>query len=106
MLVDLVLAVVAFYFMIPLVAGYFAHSYGRSFWLWFTISTFLPIITHFILIALVYIDEHATKDDQLNRRERAESERIVKELIDSIPEREARYTTNRPPISRAGSRRI
>ncbi|MEJ2005452.1 MAG: hypothetical protein P8X57_10905 [Cyclobacteriaceae bacterium] len=72
MIVDLLLAVVCFYFMIPLVAGYFAHSYGRSFWLWFGISTFLPIITHFILIALVYYDESRTRPDHLNRRERVD----------------------------------
>ncbi len=86
MLVDIVLAVVAFYFSIPLIAGYFAYSYGRSFWLWFTISTFLPIITHFILFILVYMDERVTAKNKLNRRERAESDRLVKELIDSVPE--------------------
>ena len=86
MLVDIVLAVIVFYFMIPTVAGYFAHCYGRSFWLWFTISTFLPIITHFILIALVYHDEWNTSKDQLNRREKAESERLLKELLESMPE--------------------
>ncbi len=86
MLVDIVLAIVAFYMMIPLVAGYFAYSYGRSFWLWFTISTFLPVITHFILIALVYYDEETTSKTELNRRERAESERIVRELIEGMPE--------------------
>ncbi|MCA6074493.1 hypothetical protein [Fulvivirga sedimenti] len=86
MLVDIVLAIVAFYLMIPLVAGYFAYSYGRSFWLWFAISTFLPVITHFILIALVYYDEETTAKTELNRRERAESERIVRELIEGMPE--------------------
>jgi uncharacterized membrane protein len=101
MIIDLLLTVVAFYFMIPLVAGYFAYCYGRSFWLWFTISTFLPIITHFILIALVFYDEKSTKADHLNRRERAESERIVKELIESIPERNIIHSgENRPAITR------
>lgn len=86
MLVDIVLAIAAFYFSIPLIAGYFAYSYGRSFWLWFTISTFLPIITHFILFTLVYFDERTTSKSKLNRRERVESDRLVKELIESIPE--------------------
>ncbi|MEM6361597.1 MAG: hypothetical protein AAGA64_03045 [Bacteroidota bacterium] len=86
MLVDIVLAVAAFYFSIPLIAGYFAYSYGRSFWLWFTISTFFPIITHFILFTLVYMDERVTAKDKLNRRERAESDQLVKDLIESIPE--------------------
>ena len=86
MLVDIVLAIAAFYFSIPLIAGYFAYSYGRSFWLWFAISTFLPIITHFILFTLVYLDERTTSKSKLNRRERVESDRLVKELIESIPE--------------------
>lgn len=107
MIVDLLLTVVAFYFMIPLVAGYFAYCYGRSFWLWFTISTFLPIITHFILIALVYYDESTTKADHLNRRERAESKRIVRELIESIPERKMDHASgNRPPVIRHGRKRL
>ena len=95
MLVDIVLAVIAFYFMIPLVAGYFAYCYGRSFWVWFIISTFLPVITHFILIALVYYDELATSEDKLNRRERAESERMVKELMETLPEAQQKRTVNR-----------
>lgn len=86
MLVDIVLAVAAFYFSIPLVAGYFAYSYGRSFWLWFAISTFFPIITHFVLFTLVYMDERVTAKNRLNRRERAESDRLVQELIESVPE--------------------
>ena len=103
MLVDLVLAVAAFYFMIPLVAGYFAHSYGRSFWLWFTISTFLPIITHFILIGLVYYDEHTTKPDSLNRREQAEADRLVKGLIESMPELQSgkNEKENTPSVAKA-----
>lgn len=87
MLIDIVLAAVAFYFSIPLIAGYFAYSYGRSFWLWFIIGTFLPVITHLVLFAVVYLDEKATAKDKLNRRERVESERLVKDLIGSMSKR-------------------
>ena len=86
MLIDIVLAAAAFYFSIPLIAGYFAYSYGRSFWLWFTISTFFPIVTHFVLFTLVFLDEKATSKNKLNRRERAESDKLVKDLIQSMPE--------------------
>jgi len=87
MLVDIVLAVLLFYFSIPLIAGYFAYSYGRSFWTWFLVSTFLPIITHFVLLMLVLWDERKVEQDKLNRRETAESERIVKQLIEEIEDK-------------------
>lgn len=90
MLIDIILAGAAFYFSIPLIAGYFAYSYGRSFWLWFTISAFFPIITHFVLFGLVFLDERATAKNRLNRRERAESERLVKDLLKSMPELKVR----------------
>lgn len=34
------------------VMGYLAVCKGRSFWLWFWIGTFLPVISMFILFAL------------------------------------------------------
>ena len=86
MLVDIVLAALAFYFSIPLIAGYFARCYGRSFWLWFTLGTFLPVIAHFALIALVYYDERKAGPDALSKREAAEAERMVRELVASLPE--------------------
>lgn len=52
MLIDLALLGFAFFFTVPAVAGYFAYSYGRSFWVWFILGCFLPIIFH-ILLALL-----------------------------------------------------
>lgn len=86
MLVDIVLAALAFYLSIPLIAGYFARCYGRSFWLWFVLGTFLPVITHFVLIALVYYDERRAGPNTLSKREAAEAERMVRELVASLPE--------------------
>lgn len=56
MIVDFLLFGLLFYLSIPAVAGYVAHSYGRSFWLWFGISCFLPVITHVILYVLLSYD--------------------------------------------------
>lgn len=56
MIVDFLLFGLIFYLSIPAVAGYVASSYGRSFWLWFTISCFLPVITHVILYAVLSLD--------------------------------------------------
>ncbi len=97
MLVDIVLAALAFYLSIPLVAGYFAHCYGRSFWMWFLIGCFLPVIAHFVLIALVYYDELKTGPYKLSRREEAEAERLVNELVSSLPQLEQQ---NKPKINK------
>ncbi len=88
MLVDIVLAAIAFYLSIPLIAGYFAHCYGRSFWTWFIIGCFVPVIAHFVLIGLVYYDELKTGPYKLTRREEAEAERLVRDLITTLPELE------------------
>ncbi|MEM9339024.1 MAG: hypothetical protein AAGA66_09870 [Bacteroidota bacterium] len=92
MIIDFILVALAFYFSIPLIAGYFAKSYGRSFWVWFTISTFLPIITHFILFFLVYSDERILAKNRLTKREKKESNKLIRELVSetkiSPPEKE------------------
>lgn len=88
MLVDIVLAALAFYLSIPLIAGYFAHCYGRSFWTWFLIGCVLPIVAHFVLIGLVYFDELKAGPNKLTRREEAEAERLVQQLISTLPQLE------------------
>lgn len=52
MLIDIALLFLAFFLTIPAVIGYFAYSYGKSFWIWFMLGCFLPIISH-ILLALL-----------------------------------------------------
>ncbi|TRX51195.1 hypothetical protein FNH22_24695 [Fulvivirga sp. M361] len=86
MLLDFFLVGLAFYLSIPAVVGYFAYSYGRSFWLWFTLGTFLPIVSHIILVVLVTLDERKTAHNELNRREEAEAGRMVKSLLKTLEE--------------------
>ncbi|MGB0525889.1 MAG: hypothetical protein ACPGJS_23115 [Flammeovirgaceae bacterium] len=52
MLADLVFFIFMAFLAIPTIGAYYAHSRGRSFWLWFAIGTFLPLISYFILLLL------------------------------------------------------
>jgi hypothetical protein len=38
---------------LPLLTGYCAASYGRSFWLWFALGWALPILSFLLLFALI-----------------------------------------------------
>ncbi|MBW3128169.1 hypothetical protein [Hymenobacter profundi] len=53
MLVDLLLGGLCAIMFLPLTTGYCAYSYGRSFWLWFALGCFLPIVSFFVLFALI-----------------------------------------------------
>ena len=55
--IDMILAVAVAVSFIPILTGYCAHSHGRSFWLWFVLGFALPIISFFLLLALVAQDE-------------------------------------------------
>lgn len=50
--VDVFLVLSLFLLTIPIVAGYYAHTRGRSFWLWFLLGLFFPILAHFVLAFL------------------------------------------------------
>ena len=39
-------------FILPMIAGLMAKSYGRSFWTWFLIGVLLPLIANIILLCL------------------------------------------------------
>ena len=39
--------------LVPFTTGYCAYSYGRSFWLWFALGWVLPIVSFFLLFALI-----------------------------------------------------
>ncbi len=84
MIVDVILMGLAFYLAIPFIAGYCAKSYGRSFWLWFILGAFLPVLTHFLLFALIFVDEYTTPKTALSKREEAEAEQLVKDLMAEI----------------------
>lgn len=53
MFVDLVVAGMFAMLLVPLITGYCAYSYGRSFWLWFALGLVLPIVSYFVLFALI-----------------------------------------------------
>jgi hypothetical protein len=46
------LPVIGIMFLLPLIAGFMAKSFGRKFWPWFWLSIPLPVITQCILICL------------------------------------------------------
>ena len=63
MLIDVAILLLAFFISIPTVLGYFASAYGKSFWRWFAIGLFLPVISYFILLAILYLDERRVKKE-------------------------------------------
>jgi hypothetical protein len=52
MLFDLLFFGFLFWLSIPLVCGYYASTRGRSFWLWFFLGAFLPVLSYLILAFL------------------------------------------------------
>ena len=52
MLIDVAFLMLAFLLSIPAITGYFAYCYGRSFWGWFVIGCFFPVIAQ-VVLALV-----------------------------------------------------
>ncbi|QIX60034.1 hypothetical protein FY528_02060 [Hymenobacter lutimineralis] len=81
MFVDLLLAMLFSVVILPLTTGYCAYSHGRSFWLWFFLGCFLPIVSFFVLCALVY-RQHADPGQRLVEEARAIlAEAVEKELM-------------------------
>jgi phosphotransferase system glucose/maltose/N-acetylglucosamine-specific IIC component len=54
---DMLLALVVALSFIPILTGYCASTRDRSFWLWFALGCVLPIVSFFLLIALIARDE-------------------------------------------------
>lgn len=88
MIVDAIIVGLLFYFTFPLLTSYCAHQYGRSFALWFGIGCILPLVSFFILFVLISWDEKTTPRTKLSRREEAESEFLVKNLLQDIEKRD------------------
>ena len=86
MIVDAILVGLIFYFTFPLLTGYCAYQYGRSFSVWFGIGCVLPVFSFFILFAMISWNEKTTPKDKLSRREQVEAERLVKGLMDQTQE--------------------
>jgi hypothetical protein len=72
--IDMILAVVVAISFIPILTGYCAHTWGRSFWLWFTLGWVLPFASFFLLVALI-----AREELDPGRRLLAEAKRILRE---------------------------
>ncbi|GAA3990349.1 hypothetical protein [Hymenobacter antarcticus] len=72
--IDMLFVVALAISFIPILTGYCAHSRGRSFWLWFALGWLLPLVSFFLLFALIARDE-------LNpgRRLLAEARQILRE---------------------------
>lgn len=85
MFIDIGLLILAFFLAIPAVTGYFAYSYGRSFWIWFFIGCFLPIISY-VLLALLYRRAPKSKRDDIYREmTRFEDEYMEAHIKASLP---------------------
>ncbi|MBC6698634.1 hypothetical protein [Hymenobacter sp. BT190] len=68
--------------VLPLVTGYCAVSYGYSFWRWFALGWALPIVSFFILVALIA------------RRQLNPGERLLAEAKAILAEAEAKAIVN------------
>lgn len=84
MIIDAIFVGLAFYFTFPLLSGYAAYQYGRSFKVWFMIGCVLPIISFIVLVVLIYWDEKTTPTHKLSRREQLESKQLVDELKEEL----------------------
>jgi hypothetical protein len=83
MLVDLILGGIFAMMWLPLVTGYCAYSYKRSFWLWFTLGCVFPIVSFFVLFVLIY------------RVERNPGNRLLEEARRILEEAEAHEVERR-----------
>ena len=84
MIIDAIFVGLAFYFTFPLLSGYAAYQYGRSFKIWFLIGCVLPIVSFILLVALIYWDEKTTPAHKLTKREKQASRQMVKELKEEL----------------------
>ena len=89
MIVDAILVGLIFYFTFPLLTGYCARQYGRSFGLWFAIGCFLPVVSFLLIFSLIYLDEKMTPANKLSKREKMESALLVKELTRGLRKAES-----------------
>ena len=55
--VDMLFVMALAISFIPILTGYCAQSRGRSFWLWFALGWLLPLVSFFLLFALIAHDE-------------------------------------------------
>ena len=90
MLIDLALVMLAFLLSIPAITGYFAHCYDRSFWKWFAIGCFFPVIAQVVLAFLCYKDvkkEQRRPSLFISRYEDEQMHQQIDRVLRQIPER-------------------
>jgi len=82
MLIDVAILLLAFFLSIPTVLGYFATAYGKSFWRWFLIGLFFPIISYFVLLIILYFEEKKVKRElHMTLEENRMMNLLIKESI-------------------------
>ncbi|MCR9254179.1 MAG: hypothetical protein NXI20_27450 [bacterium] len=75
---------IAFYLAIPLVAGYTAHAYGRSFWKWFLFTCAVPAVSYLALYIVLRRDLKRNKLKSLLTQEEIDyMDKEVKTLVQS-----------------------
>lgn len=59
-LIDFILGVLFCVILwLPLVTGYCAYSYERSFWLWFALGCLLPGLSFIVLLGLLWHEQRS-----------------------------------------------
>ena len=90
MLIDIALLLLAFLLSIPAITGYFAQCYGKSFWGWFAIGCFFPVIAQVALALLCHREaakEQRRKSVFLSRYEDEQLHRQISEVLYQTSER-------------------
>jgi hypothetical protein len=89
MFIDIFLIVLLFLLLVPFPCGYYAHTHGRSFWLWVLLGTLLPVISYFILLLLpdrtnpveAEIDELKIRHSLLGRKHELPTDAKLRKLM-------------------------
>ncbi|MGK7397570.1 MAG: hypothetical protein ACNS62_23535 [Candidatus Cyclobacteriaceae bacterium M3_2C_046] len=85
MFLDILLILAVFYLSIPALAGYFAASYGKSFWFWFFYGLIFPVIAHFHLLLYISFEERRVqKQFHMSLQEERHMDQLIKSTIREI----------------------
>jgi hypothetical protein len=90
MLLDIALLLLVFLLSIPVITGYFAYCYDRSFWGWFIIACFLPVVAQVLLALLCYRKaqrERYRPSSFISRYEDEQMHLRIDEVLNSAPHR-------------------
>ena len=90
MLIDIAFLLLAFLLSIPAITGYFAYSYGRSFWRWFAIGCFFPVVAQVVLALLCrkeVLKEQRRKSVFISRYEDEQMHRQISEILRHTPQK-------------------